>query len=135
MSRQAIVLTLFLLLFALHSAHKRSMAKEGTPSSLRLTEVFKLMIKLLMRERHFNDRTAYFEQMVRDDWDKRATPQMQAELNALLAKAKSEPEATTPPKSKASWESEVSREPSSPAKSGTRQAKGTKRKKHKFGHG
>lgn len=44
------------------------------------------MIKLLMRERHFNDRTAYIEQMVRDDWDKRATPQMQAELNALLAK-------------------------------------------------
>lgn len=62
------------------------MAKEGKPSSLRLTGAFKKMIELLMRARHFNDRTAYFEQLVRDDWDKRVSPQMEAELTALLEK-------------------------------------------------
>lgn len=61
------------------------MPKKNQPSSVRFTDVFKKMIELLMGERHFNDRTAYYEQLVRDDWDARVTPTMQAQLNAFLA--------------------------------------------------
>lgn len=73
--------------FALQQTHKRGVPKIS-PSSLRLTAVFKKMIALLMLERYFNDRTAYFEQLVRDDWDERATPQMEAELTAFLVQEK-----------------------------------------------
>jgi hypothetical protein len=74
----------FFLLSAIQLSRDAVVAKLK-PTTLRLSEVFKKMIELLQRERHFNDRTAYFEQLVREDWDNRATPQMEAELTALLA--------------------------------------------------
>lgn len=59
----------FYLRAAIAFLHKRAVGKT-TPSSLRLTDDFKRMIGILMQVRRFHDRTAYFEQLLREDWEK-----------------------------------------------------------------
>lgn len=92
------------------------------------------MIELLIGERHFNDRTAYFEQLVRDDWDKRATPQMQAELTAFLAQEEKALALNDRPKGKQDAV-ETRAEAPSPANYRTPGARGKFRKPRKFPKG
>lgn len=63
------------------------MAKKRT--GLRMHPVVGFLASVLMRQRGFATFTALIEQLIRDDWDERVTPQMQAELTAMLEKEKS----------------------------------------------
>lgn len=69
------------------------------------------MIELLMQERRFNDRTAYIEQLVRDDWDDRVTPQMQAEMTKWQAQLSEQPSHVRSRKRKPTRNSDSKRAP------------------------
>lgn len=98
-------------------------------TTVRLNDLIDSKVEVLMQFRSFTNFTAYLEQLIRDDWDERATPEMEAWLARLL---KNVP-APTPKRTGAAAAS--SDEASSRARSHNRAETGSSRKPRKFPKG